>query len=78
MEMHPTETPTNSKGQCHLVIFTTGHLFVVCQYVQKTSSLNYWIDFNYLSYADFWLRGKKDIYIWSRSHDQDVRHFHIR
>ena len=39
MEVHPTETPTNSKGQCHLVIFTTGHLFVVCQYVQKTSFL---------------------------------------
>ena len=39
MEVRPTETPTNSKGQCHLVIFTTGHLFGVCQYVQKTSSL---------------------------------------
>ena len=37
--LRPQQILTNSKGQCHLVIFTKGHLFVVCQYVRKTSSL---------------------------------------
>ena len=53
--------PQQIKGQDDLVLFTEGHLFVVCQYAQRTSSLKLQDRFNYFSYADFRQRKKKDV-----------------
>ena len=30
----------NSRGECHLVTLAKGHLFVICQQFQRTSTLN--------------------------------------